>query len=118
MENERFDIRSGRGTSLSKDGCYEPDLPPEYCQYRDEGCEFAGSCLNCSLPICIHEMPGGRQRWLKELRDREVVRRFSVEGRGVKELALIYGVSQRTIQRILKRTKNESSLYSRAVEKS
>ena len=23
----------------------EPDLPPEYCHYRDEGCEFAKSCL-------------------------------------------------------------------------
>ena len=24
----------------------EPDLPPEYCHYRDEGCEFLDSCLN------------------------------------------------------------------------
>jgi len=28
----------------------EPDLPPEYCHYRDEGCEFLDSCLNCPLP--------------------------------------------------------------------
>ena len=105
MENERFDIRSGREKSFLEDGHNEPDLFPEYCQYQDGGCEFAESCLGCPLPKCIHELPGGRQRWLKELRDKEVVRRFAVEGRGVKEMALIFGVSQRTIQRILKRTK-------------
>ena len=105
MEYERFDIGSGRGGSFLKDSFNERDLPPEYCQYRDEGCEFADSCLKCPLPECIYELPGGRQRWLKELRDKEVVRRFAAEGRGVKELALIFGVSQRTVQRILKRTK-------------
>ena len=107
MEYERFDIGSGRGGSFLKDSFNERDLPPEYCQYRDEGCEFADSCLKCPLPECIYELPGGRQRWLKELRDKEVVRRFAAEGRGVKELALIFGVSQRTVQRILKRTKDE-----------
>ena len=118
MENERFDFESGREKSYLEDGENELDLPPEYCQYRDDGCEFATSCLNCPLPRCIYELPGGRQRWLKEMRDREVLRRFADEGKGAKELALIFGVSQRTIQRVLKRTKNESNLYSRAVEKS
>jgi len=107
MENERADVRSGRGTSFLEDGFNEPDLPPEYCQYRDGGCEFADSCLNCPLPKCIYELPGGRQQWLKGLRDKEVVRLFSTEGKGIKELALRFGVSQRTVQRILKRTKNE-----------
>jgi len=80
----------------------ELDLPPEYCHYRDEGCEFAGSCLNCPFPKCIYEEPRGRQRWLKGQRDREIVRRFYIEGRGVKELALMFNVSQRTVQRSLK----------------
>ena len=118
MENELFDFELGRGISNLEEGGNELDLPPEYCRYRDEGCEFAASCLNCPLPKCIYEQHGGRQRWLKELRDKEVVRRFVVEGKGAKELALIFGVSQRTIQRVLKRTKNESNLYSRAVKKS
>ncbi len=107
MENERADVRSGRGTSFLEDGFNEPDLPPEYCQYRNGGCEFADSCLNCPLPKCIYELPGGRQQWLKGLRDKEVVGLFSTEGKGIKELALRFGVSQRTVQRILKRTKNE-----------
>ena len=80
---------------------HEPDLPPEYCHYRDEGCEFADSCLNCPFPQCLYEQPRGRQRWLKELRNREISRLFG-EGWGVKELALLLGLSQRTIQRALK----------------
>jgi len=88
-----------------KDG--EFDLPPEYCRYRDEGCEFADSCLNCPFSQCIYEQPRGRQRWLKRLREREMIRLFTSEGKRVKELAAMFGVSQRTIQRALKRAKNE-----------
>ena len=40
MENERFDFELGRGISNPEDGENELDLPPEYCQYRDEGCEL------------------------------------------------------------------------------
>ncbi|MFC1985388.1 helix-turn-helix domain-containing protein [Chloroflexota bacterium] len=82
----------------------ELDLPPEYCHYRDEGCELSDSCLNCPLPKCIYDEPGGRQRWLKRLRAREMARLFTVEGKGVKELAEMFGVSQRTVQRALKFT--------------
>ena len=80
----------------------EMDLPPEYCHYRDEGCEFADSCLDCPLPKCIYDEPGGRQHWLKGQRDRELVRLLYVEGKGVMEMALRFGISQRTVQRALK----------------
>lgn len=80
----------------------EPDLLPEYCQYKDEGCEFAVSCLDCPFPRCVYEQPGGKQCWLKKLRDREIARLFGREGKGVKELALMFGVSQRTVQRALR----------------
>jgi len=85
----------------------ERDLPPEYCRYRDGGCEFASSCLDCPFPKCIYDEPGGRQRWLKRLRDKEMTNMFSSGGKGVKELALMFGVSQRTVQRALKGTKHE-----------
>jgi len=78
------------------------DLPPEYCRYQDEGCEFAESCLNCPLPICIYDEPGGKQRLLKRQRAREMARLFTDEGKGIKELAQTFGVSQRTVQRALK----------------
>lgn len=82
----------------------ETDLPPEYCHYRDEGCELSPSCLECPFPHCIYDEPGGRQRWLKSLRDREITRLY-IEGRGVKELAVTFGVSERTVQRALKGTR-------------
>ena len=66
------------------------DLLPEYCYYRDNGCEFADSCLNCPFPDCIYDQPGGRQQWLKTLRDREVLKLFTVQGKGARELAVIF----------------------------
>ena len=84
----------------------ERDLLPEYCRYQDGGCEFASSCLNCPFPKCIYDEPGGRQSWLKGLRDKEVVKLFTTEDKGANELAAMFGVSQRTVQRILKRAKN------------
>ncbi len=86
----------------------ETDLPPEYCHYRDEGCEVASSCLNCPFQQCIYER-GGRQRWLKKLRDKEIMKLFTREGRGVKELALMFGLSPRTIQRALKNSLSKST---------
>ena len=80
----------------------ELDLPPEFCHYKDEGCELAESCLNCPFPGCIYDEHGGKQRLLKRQRDTEIVRLFKKEGKGVKELALIFGISQRTVQRALK----------------
>ncbi len=87
---------------ISEDQHNELDLPPEYCRYRDEGCEFADSCLNCPLTKCIYDEPRGRQRRLKRQRDRQIVRLFTSEGKGVKELASMFGLSQRTVQRALK----------------
>ena len=87
----------------------ESDLPPEYCHYRDEGCEFADSCLGCPFTQCLYDEPRGKQRWLKELRNKEIAGLFSSGGWGVKELALMFGLSQRTIQRALKSTLSISS---------
>lgn len=79
----------------------QPDLPPEFCQYRDEGCELAGSCLQCPLPRCVYDKPHGRQKVLKRMRDREIVRLFTSGGKSVKELAARFKVSTRTVQRAL-----------------
>ena len=92
----------------------ELDLPPEYCHYQDDGCELAtkhsahkSSCLNCPFTKCIYEEPGGRQRYIKSRRDKAIGRLFNSEGKRIKELALMFSVSQRTVQRALKRAKNE-----------
>ena len=78
----------------------EQDLKPEYCHYRDEGCEYAKACLKCPFPQCLYDEPGGRHRWLKKARDKEIKRLFKT-GRKVKELAALFGVSWRTIQRAM-----------------
>ena len=80
----------------------ELDLLPEHCHYRDEGCELADSCLNCPFPECIFEQPGGKRRLLMEQRNGEIARLFEHEKKSVKELAHIFKLSIRTIQRALK----------------
>jgi len=69
--------------------------------YRDKGCELAPSCLNCPFPHCSEDMPRGRQRQRKEIRNREIFRSYS-QGKGVKQIAQRLKVSERTVQRALK----------------
>lgn len=100
MELEKINDFSGNTN-------HQLDLPPEYCHYRDEGCEFADSCLNCPFEKCIYDEPRGRQHYTKRLRAKEIARLFTTGGKGIKELALMFGLSQRTVQRALKKAKNE-----------
>jgi hypothetical protein len=86
----------------------ELDLPPEYCHYKDEGCELAESCLNCPFPRCIYDVPRGKQHLLKSLRNRQILHQFQKEGRGVKELAAAFSISQRTVQRVPKNYRNNN----------
>jgi len=78
------------------------DLPPEYCQYRDEGCELAASCLRCPFPTCMYERKGEGRRWLRQRRDREIVRLVVRRKKSIQELAARFGVSPRTVRRTLK----------------
>ena len=80
----------------------EKDPLPEYCHYRDEGCELADSCLNCPFAECIYIKQGGKRTWLKEERAAEMARLYTDEGKRIQELAQIFGVSRRTVHRDLK----------------
>ncbi len=80
----------------------EFDLRPEYCQYQDEGCALADSCLHCPFPRCVHEERRGGQRWLTQMRDREMARLFAAKAKGVGELAIMFGVGERTVRRALR----------------
>jgi AraC-like DNA-binding protein len=93
------------GYSYFSENLYDdPDLPPEYCHYQDEGCEFADSCLNCPFARCIYDEPGGKQHFIKRLRNQEILRLYT-DGKEIEELAATFGISQRTVQRALKREK-------------
>lgn len=83
------------------------DLPPEYCEYRDRGCDLYPTCLGCPLPRCRYDEPGGRRGVTKDRRDIEVRRQRSLEGRSIAELAGAFGLSKRTIQRILRRSSSD-----------
>ena len=110
MELDKSDeAESGQFEDSNGELNEELDLPPEYCHYRDEGCELADSCLECPFPKCIYDEPGGKQRWLKKLRAREMARLFTDNGKRVKELAQMFGVSQRTVQRALKTALDNSN---------
>ena len=88
---------------------YFSDLPPEFCQYNDAGCEFSKSCLNCHLPVCVYDEPGGKQRLLKRQRAAEMARLCTQENKSIGELAQLYEVSTRTVQRALKLAFGESA---------
>lgn len=104
-ENREFgemDIASLQNTENGQ----EADLPPEFCHYKDEGCELSESCLNCPFIRCIYDAHGGKQRRQKKKRAKEIVRLRS-EGKKIRELAHIFGLSARTVHRDLKRTSRE-----------
>jgi hypothetical protein len=77
------------------------DLLPEYCEYKDEGCSHAPSCLNCPLPRCVLDLPGGRQKRSLTRRNAEIVRLFTLEKKTFKEIAALFKISQRTVIRAL-----------------
>ena len=79
----------------------ETDFLPEFCHYRDEGCEFSPSCLSCPQPRCVFEGAGVRPRKAKQKRNREILRLFTSQKKNVKELALRFRISQRTVQMVV-----------------
>ncbi len=94
--------------SLRNENSYNFDLPPEYCQYDDNGCEFSETCLNCPLPVCVFDEPRGKQRIVKYSRAVEMSQLHFEAGKSVKELAVIFGISTRSVQRALKSMRNNN----------
>jgi hypothetical protein len=86
----------------------EADLLPEYCQYKDEGCDLSSACLSCPLPRCVHEQSWGRFKLTRSLRDREIVRLHIGENKTVTELSRRFQVSRRTVLRALAAVKPAS----------
>lgn len=84
----------------------ELDLPPEYCHYRDEGCELHPSCLRCPLPRCVYDEPGGKGQWHRNRRDQKLLM-LHREGVDVPSLVRRFGITERTVYRILRRAKHE-----------
>jgi hypothetical protein len=76
------------------------DALPEHIEYRDGGCELAPSCLRCPLERCRYDQPGGARKLFQRPRD-EAVQRRREEGIAIDGLAGEFGLSRRTVFRIL-----------------
>jgi DNA-binding CsgD family transcriptional regulator len=84
----------------------ELDLLPEEIDWRDEGCAVFSSCLSCPLPRCVEEEPRGQQRLRLAARNKRMVE-LRQGGKSVKEIAGLFGVSKRTVERALKNQKSK-----------
>jgi len=76
------------------------DALPEEIQYRDDGCDVHPRCLTCPLPRCRYDEPGGLRAMLNTYRDEQVVA-LRRDGAPVDQIAERYGLSRRTVFRIL-----------------
>ena len=86
----------------------ELDLLPEQIEWRDQGCEFFPACLDCPLPKCVEDEPRGLQRLRMAARKRRMVD-LRRDGRSIKEIAQLFGVSRRTVQRALQAKNSRES---------
>lgn len=78
------------------------DTLPENTRYRDDGCEVAATCLNCPLPVCKYDDPGWLERENRHDRDVDILRRREA-GQSVMAIATRFGLSTRTVHRVLQR---------------
>ncbi len=78
------------------------DALPEHVNYRDEGCDLFRSCLTCPLPRCRFDEPGGARTMINVVRDQEIRRVHDTNCATVDEITRRFGVSRRTVFRVLK----------------
>ena len=84
------------------------DSSPEEVNWRDDGCELFPSCLNCPLPRCVEEEPRGKQRLGMSARARRMAE-LRRDGKSTREIAELFGLCSRTVQRALASQKSSRS---------
>jgi hypothetical protein len=78
------------------------DALPEHTQYTDSGCSLHPSCLTCPLLRCRYDEPGGARRLLSGERDRSI-RALQRDRVPINSIAARFGISRRTVFRVLAR---------------
>lgn len=78
------------------------DALPENTSYSDSGCDLYPSCLQCPLPRCRYEEPGGARAMLRTTRNVSIERLAYDDGLSVSEIAGRFGLSRRTVFRVLR----------------
>ncbi len=75
------------------------DTLPEHADYRDTGCALSPRCLSCSIDRCKDDEPDAAVK--VRARDREIVMLRRRHGAPIDALAGTYGLTRRSIFRIL-----------------
>ena len=76
------------------------DSLPEQMDYPDMGCDAAAHCLECPLPRCRYDVPGGI-RVLRNVPRDAGIREARARGESVALIGARFGVSRRTVFRVL-----------------
>jgi hypothetical protein len=79
---------------------FELDLPPEFCEYHDTGCELASACLSCPLPDCIHDTYR-KPKSIRPVRSTAIAGEYARGNHNMAELAEVFQVSVRTVKRAI-----------------
>jgi Mor family transcriptional regulator len=88
---------------ISADPEAAADLLPEFCDYKDEGCELAPACLECPFPQCAYDRPSGQVKIDTSLRDQYIRRLFYQENLSFEALAKQFSLNERTVRRAIAR---------------
>ncbi|HXH23088.1 MAG TPA: helix-turn-helix domain-containing protein [Dehalococcoidia bacterium] len=118
MSGRRY---AGQGCGQGNEAPFEPlasvfeappraprrDGLPEHTHYADTGCDLHPSCLSCPLARCRYDEPGGARAIAGRDRDEAILRARRQEGVTVEVLARRFGVSRRTVFRVLARAREE-----------
>jgi hypothetical protein len=78
----------------------ESDFLPEFCHYKDEGCDLAPSCLDCALPECKEDRLISTKLTQKR-RDAEIIKLHLNEKKSFQELASQFHLTRRRIIKII-----------------
>ena len=88
--------------------CPLPDDASEFYHYEDTGCEASDSCLDCPLPKCRYDDPVWYQRYRLLAKDFRIVHTIQEESLTVEEAAERFGITIRTVFRIMQRCRELS----------
>ena len=86
------------------------DFKPEYTRYSDTGCELYPYCLECPLPYCAQEVPGGVNKVKLSKRNERIVAQAE-KGKTARQIAPLFGISVRSVQRILQENRLNGGDY-------
>jgi len=79
--------------------------PVLYTHPPDTGCEVAPKCLECPLPQCRWDDPAGYYRQMRQQKDARILEEMKQRNLSVDEVAMLFGVTTRTIFRVSRRCK-------------